>query len=333
MGMYNLEKSVSPDSFLRSHVRKQITSVYPTTTEASTTAIASGLEPCESGWLGWNQYFVENEDGKQGSQQSFMQKYCPYLPVVQLINEHSENLCEQFEDGKISDPRLLKITQAQTLSSFGDEDKLNLQDLVTEIENICTSPGHHYLECYYDQPDAIMHKLGIESKTVKTEIQEINSAMENLYQTVNEKKTDDTLFIISGTHGHIKAEPVVLSDYSKITECLKDVPSLDSRAISFFVKEGLREKFSTLFKKEFGKDYLLLSKQEVIDKHIFGAGGNEESLKKEFPDKKDYTDFIGDYVGIATGNGTIFSKRNRIERGMNGGLTKEELMIPLIIVE
>ena len=344
VGVYNIEKCLSPESFLRTHIKKQITSVYPPTTAAATTAFYSGLEPCETGWLGWTQYFSEvdknvtvyfnsDEQGLPAAKYDLMQKYCPYTPIVQLINKHSEDLCEQFEEGKITDPRLLKIVQAQSLEHFGDTKEFDLQKIINTIENVCAAPGQHYLECYYNQPDILMHKLGVESKTVKTQLQEINNTIENLYNTIIAKKPGDTVLLICADHGHIDVDSVVLSDYSKITACLKKAPSIDSRTLGFFVKEGLGERFCTLFKKEFGNDYLLLSRQEVINKHIFGAGGNEEELKKQFPDKKDYTDFIGDYVAFATGKRTIFNKRNKIKRGMHAGLTSEEIMVPLIVVE
>ncbi|OJF76555.1 MAG: hypothetical protein BKP49_06155 [Treponema sp. CETP13] len=344
LGVYNLEKCLPPDSFLRTHLKKKITSVYPPTTAAASTAMYSGLEPCETGWLGWTQYFSEvdknvtvyfnsDEQGLPAAKYDLMKKFCPYKPFVRLINKHSEDLCEQFEDGKITDPRLLKIVQAQSLEHLGETKEFDLSEIINTIENVCATPGHHYLECYYNQPDVLMHKLGVGSKTVKTKMKEIDIALENLYKSVTAKKANDTVFIITADHGHIDVDPAVLSDYSKITACLKRSPSIDSRTPNFFVKEGLGEKFCTHFKKEFGSDHILLSKQEVINKHIFGAGGNEDELKKQFPDKKDYTDFIGDYVAFATGKRTIFNKRNKVKRGMHAGLTSEEMMVPLIVVE
>ena len=35
---------------------KEITTVFPATTTAATTSIATGLNPVEHGWLGWNMY-------------------------------------------------------------------------------------------------------------------------------------------------------------------------------------------------------------------------------------------------------------------------------------
>ena len=52
-----IKKNLSNNSILKSNVITNVTSVFPTTTAAATTAIHSGLSPLESGWIGWMPYF------------------------------------------------------------------------------------------------------------------------------------------------------------------------------------------------------------------------------------------------------------------------------------
>ena len=59
MGIDMLEHNLPENSFLRSHIIKPISSVYPPTTAAATTSIYSGLPPLEHGWAGWQCYFKE----------------------------------------------------------------------------------------------------------------------------------------------------------------------------------------------------------------------------------------------------------------------------------
>ncbi|OJF76557.1 MAG: hypothetical protein BKP49_06165 [Treponema sp. CETP13] len=339
MGIYNLEMCLPPNSFLRSHVYKQITSVYPPTTVAATTALYSGLEPCESGWLGWTQYFSEvdkndtvflntDDDGNKisnypdESKMSIAQKYCPFKPVVQQINEQCKN-CNNKLDTRV---------EAHAVSPFGDVPYSNFDELFTTIETYCSKPGRHYLECYNNQPDFTMHEKGVDSKEVKLLIEKIDKSVEKMCKTINERNPGDTVFIICADHGHINSEVSVITDYPEIMACLKRLPSLESRTPTFFVKDGMHKEFCELFKHEFGNDFILLTKQEVLDKHIFGNGGNEALLKKQFTDKKNYEDFIGDYVAFATGNRTLFNSKKSILKGVHAGFTREEIMIPLIIV-
>ena len=59
MGVSILEKHLSESGFFRSHLAGSYCSVFPPTTVAATTAVTSGLFPCESGWLGWDEFFPE----------------------------------------------------------------------------------------------------------------------------------------------------------------------------------------------------------------------------------------------------------------------------------
>lgn len=336
MGMYNLEMCLPADSFLRTHMYKQITSVYPPTTVAATTAFYSGLEPCESGWLGWTQYFKEvdkndtvffntDDGGNQitnypdANKMTIAQKYCPYTPIVQQINEHNATKSED------------KVT-ACAVSPFGDVKYSKFEDLFTSIEDLCAKPGRHYLECYNNEPDSTMHKEGVDSIKVKHIIKKINKSVEKMCKNINARNPGETVFIICADHGHINSETAVITDYPEIMECLKRLPSLEPRTPSFFVKEGMLKKFCELFKREFGNDFMLLTKQEVLEKHIFGNGGNEVLLKTQFAEKKPYKDFIGDYVAFAIGSRTIFNSKKSVLKGVHAGFTKEEIMIPLIIV-
>ena len=62
MGISIMAKHLPEDSFLHSHLLKEITTVFPPTTAAATTSYRSGYSPAETGWLGWNQYFPEKDD-------------------------------------------------------------------------------------------------------------------------------------------------------------------------------------------------------------------------------------------------------------------------------
>ena len=59
LGVDMLEHDLAPDDFFRRHLRRELTSVYPSTTAAATTTYNSGLSPLEHGSLGWSLYFKE----------------------------------------------------------------------------------------------------------------------------------------------------------------------------------------------------------------------------------------------------------------------------------
>ena len=59
MGSNILDRMLDKDSFLIKNRLKTITSVFPATTVAATLSMLTGLNPCETGMLGWDMYYKD----------------------------------------------------------------------------------------------------------------------------------------------------------------------------------------------------------------------------------------------------------------------------------
>ena len=59
LGMDALAHDCPPDSFFNTHIFRELSAVYPSTTTAATTSIETDYAPGEHGWLGWTLYFHE----------------------------------------------------------------------------------------------------------------------------------------------------------------------------------------------------------------------------------------------------------------------------------
>ena len=59
MGSKIIDRVLDENSFLIKNRLKDITTVFPATTVAATTSMMTGLNPVESGMLGWDMYFKE----------------------------------------------------------------------------------------------------------------------------------------------------------------------------------------------------------------------------------------------------------------------------------
>ncbi|MDX1359376.1 MAG: hypothetical protein R3232_11145, partial [Clostridia bacterium] len=143
------------------------------------------------------------------------------------------------------------------------------------------------------------------------------------------RKLKDTLVIISADHGHIDInKDIFLEEIAGLGEMLLRPPSIESRAVSISVKPGTHEKFRESFNEILGDDFILLSRDEVFDRNLFGTGGaHPKSL-----------DFIGDFIAAAKGQALL---RYRIPNqavnikflSHHAGLTAAEMYVPLIVVE
>ena len=285
MGSNNLKDILGEDSFLRSNMIDEITSVFPPTTTAATTTLESGLAPKEHGWLGWSLYFDEikdnvniyinrKNDGTMAADYHVADKYIPYDNMINLINK-SDN------------------AKAYLISPFGNHTNYPIStfdELLDGIKMVCNNDDKNYIYSYWNEPDTAMHQNGIKSKFSKEWIERINNAVEIL-----SKELKNTLLIVTADHGHVDCTNEYIGDYENLLKCLKRLPSIESRALSFFVKDDKKDEFREEFFKFFKDEFLLLTKEEVIKSDIFGSGVTHSKFK----------DFIGDYLAISTGKKSI----------------------------
>ncbi|QSX06536.1 alkaline phosphatase family protein [Sedimentibacter sp. zth1] len=312
MGSYNINKMLDKDSFLIKHKVKNISSVFPPTTTAATTTLYSGLSPKEHGWLGWSLHFDEindninifvntNDDNVEFKHFNVANKIIPYESIVNRINNRG-------------------TANAFSVSQFGTNIIDSFDELFEEIENIGSTSQNNYIYTYWNEPDSSMHELGTDNDDVKVWFIRINKSVEKL-----SNKLKNTLIIVTADHGHIDIKGKCILDYPKLLKTLKFLPSVESRAISFFIKEGMHNQFEEEFNKNFKNDFLLLKHQKVMDMKLFGEGSAHRKTE----------DFIGDYLAIAINNITLFNSYQETNhfKGAHAGLTEEEMMVPLIAIE
>ena len=164
-----------------------------------------------------------------------------------------------------------------------------------------------------------MHIHGVHSTETKDEVQMINREVEKLC-----KKLKNSLVIITADHGQADCVNEYLEDYPVLTDMLKIPPSVEPRALSFFVKNGKADAFKEEFNKLFGDSFRLMTKEEVFAENLLGFGTAHNKIK----------DFIGDFLAVATGNVMLNIKRSGVEAiGGHAGLLEEEMTVPFIAIE
>ena len=313
MGINIIEKHLPKDSFLRTHLMTTVSSVFPPTTVAATTTIQSGRSLLEHGWLGWTLYFKEVDDnvsvffnklektGKSAGKDNLAKTLIPYKNVCQRIQEVNPEV------------------NASVVSMQDNSHTYSVGSTCRKIVRITSRPGKHYVYGYWINPDHLIHQDGIGGKKVHKNLLKINREVEKM-----SKKLKDTTMIVLADHGLIDTQWIYLCDHPELSKLLVRRPSIESRAVSLFVKSGKQEEFAQLFKKEFGDKFALLTRQEVLDQHLFGYG-------KENPRVKE---FVGDFLAIALDKYSLgYKPMEHPLIGIHAGMTKEELTVPLIVVE
>lgn len=337
LGTSIMEKHLDADGFFRSHFAGSFNSVYPPTTVAATTSLMSGLYPNEHAWLGWDIYYPQlnktvtvfrNTDQlseKEGAKPSAKDSSGNPLWTIDSLNKPLP--AADFKVGYKFTPYksiVDKINDAGGKAYFSmpflPPYPKDLEAIFSRIKKLCDEDGQKFIYSYWNEPDTTMHKTGTTSDATHEMITSLEKRIQELTSTLS-----DTLFIITADHGHMDSKNLCILDYPEIMNCLKQVPSIESRTLNLFVKDECRKNFPSLFKKNFGDDFLLLTKEEVLEQNVFGPGKNHPGL----------TGMIGDFIAFSISNTSIFNThyQAQVEKGNHAGLTPEEISIPLITIE
>ena len=174
MGSRLIKKILGENSFLYRNMLKEISSVVPATTTASTTSMLTGLTPVEHGWLAWDLYFKKEDKivtmftnkikdtDIDADSVSLARKYFPYKDICELINE----------DGK---------HYAKLIASFNENKYEDIDDMINKIKSSLNVKDKNYIYVYNPEPDTTMHITGIDSKETRDYFELINKKVEELY--------------------------------------------------------------------------------------------------------------------------------------------------------
>lgn len=316
LGVNVITKNLPEDSFLRQHVVAHISSVFPPTTTAATTAYHSGLPPIASGWLGWMNYFPQydkiievfrNKDYYSGEKQNTLppsENILKYTSIYEKILEANPN-----------------VEYYKVFPDFEEDGCASFKEECEKISNcIARNTNKKIISAYWTEPDHTMHEQGVTSENVKNIIEDIDKNLQQL-----SKKLKDTVLIISADHGMKDVEMMMLNDNPDICKLFKRPPSLESRFVNFFIKEGKHQEFTSLFSKYYGDDFVLFNKQELLASNILGKGPTNPLIEN----------FLGDYQAIAVGDKTLHyttgERALKIFKGEHAGYSQEEMEVPLIV--
>ncbi len=313
MGSRILDRALAKDSFFIRNRMKEITTVFPATTTAATYSIMNGLNPVEHGYLGWYTY-VEPIDktimlftGIDKDTQEISKKY-PEAKQKYFVNK---TIVDEINEKGIYKGRIL--------FPFGENKYNDLDDMLSTVKDECMREGKKYIYAYDDEPDHTMHRFGPDSTEVKELIETRNEKVENLCNEL-----EDTIVFVIADHGHIKVDNILLKNYPDITDMLERTTSIEQRAVSFKIKDGMHQKFEKRFKELFGKYFTLYPKDEIIASKLFGDGEENPLFRSA----------LGDYMAIAeTSNKALLTDKDEELFSQHAGYTDDEIYIPLIVID
>jgi predicted AlkP superfamily pyrophosphatase or phosphodiesterase len=311
MGKSIQEKYFTKSDFILRKKAFEITSVFPPTTVAATTAVCSGKYPKETGWLGWRQYFKNhsvvvdmftNNNSKTNEKVPgpFLSSlYCDYQKIWDILKDNGIK-------GGCLYPYPIDQMGPKSLDEF-----FQMADILMKKE------GPHFYYMYNAEPDHSIHEYGTDDKRILHIVKEINRGVYKL-----SKNNKDNLIIVLADHSLINTTFFNIEEHEDFFSTLTTISSLDSRSSFFHLKEGKNEQFVELFNKYYGEHFLLFTKEEVIKQNWFGEGSAHPLFE----------DFIGDYMATSISKyGFTFGEENSMIGAHSGSLEEESLINVAII--
>ncbi len=310
LGVNIINHNLDQKGFFRTHLVDQYSSVFPPTTVAATTSIMSGLMPNEHSWLGWDCYYPQIDKNVAVFSNNEQDTAVPAADYnVAMKYTKYESVFERFKKAGYA---------AHIASPYVEPFPQTFEEIIERIETLCKQSGEKYIYAYWREPDSTMHRTGCFSGESCLMARELEDKVCKLCDRLK-----DTIVIVTADHGLIDNKGVAITSYPALMKCLVRMPSIEPRALNLFIKEGKRKQFEEEFQNQFGDKFILLSKQEVLEREVFGTGKDHPSFQS----------MLGDYLAIATGDVSIFNTVRDAGYfiGVHAGLTQDEMTIPLII--
>lgn len=328
-------KGIREDSKFFKEIRKRgieekITSQFPSTTTAHVTSVVTGKDVSTHGFFEWFTYdskidevftpFLFDYEGKE-----------EILPNDNLFKELKENgVCstiitpsyinnsyysrELFKDGKVK----------------GYDSVEEMFDIL--LQGIKKDKGKNFYYIYYPQIDSIGHEYGMSSYKAYFEINNFIKALDNFYNNVLDKGVNEGIFILSADHGQMEIKDKIY--LNELIPNIEEYMVKDSKGKSI-VPVGYNRDMFLYIKKEFETYVYQFLKEKLKDK-------GEIYLVKDLIDKgifinpsETFLSRVGNIVIIPyDGYGVWWYEKGKYEislKGSHGGLTKDEMEIPLLI--
>jgi hypothetical protein len=318
-------------SVLRSHLTGAMTSVFPTTTATAITSFLTGQAPQQHGLTGWHTWFRElgcvlavlpahPRFGGPGLGDAGIDvgRLYGHVPVFDRLATPSCVVTPGF----IAHSDYNRTHQGRAgLRAYDGLDHM----FAETARAVREAKAPSYVYAYWPELDRIAHEHGIGSDQAAQQLAEIDAAFAAF---LDRMAGSDTLVIVTADHGIIDAgesREIDLADHPALAQSLV-LPLCGERRASYcYVRPDRGDDFEHYCRSELSAFVELHASRALIDAGWFGLGAAHPRLAER----------VGDYTLIMKDNYVIkdrlFNEYRYSQVGVHGGLSEQELYVPLIV--
>lgn len=181
--------------------------------------------------------------------------------------------------------------------------------------------GKNFLTLYVDTIDITGHLSGVGSRELKKDLSSLTKQLERFI----EKAPKDTLVLVTADHGQINCpqkKQLSFSDHPELLSRLAVPPNGEGRVVYLNCKPGRKDKVHDYVQQHFNKQVVVFDSKEVLKMGLLGQGKEHKETSRR----------IGDLVLIVKDRYVLTYPylEGRGIIGFHGGLSREEMLVPLL---
>ena len=322
----NLVNLLDNDSIIKNNKVKDLMTVSPSSTGCVLTSLATATYPSEHGIIGWYNYNRKHN--------------IDYYSLLYTDRKNDKNLNEyniKTEDIYKVNSKLNQLNVKTTVlyydhiynsvySNYVANNDIrrsyqNLDDAFNQILEITESNEKTFTYLYISVIDDLEHVYGVNDKKVIDKISEIETQLKRLNK-------NDVVTIITADHGQTNAPKDIVMDFEKYDKYFYAYPGIDFGMATYYVKKELEKEFVSEFNKDFKDKMHLFKTEEFINNEVFGPINSNSNI----------LDNLGEYISLCNSDSVFINSTNTLKylgktKGNHSGLTKDEMIIPLIVIK
>ncbi len=326
MGADSVSK-LGRNSFLKKHHTRNLTTIFPSATTAAITSFLTGMAPQQHGFPGWY---------------TFLKEVKMTSVILRSLTRYGKNL----DTAKISypapifnhlsAPSYIVIGSHISKSPYNGRMKgkakiltyASLSGLFRRLGGLVRrGRKRRFVYAYWDGFDSLSHHYGKTSSRARGHLRQID---EQLRRFAGRQGTSrkNVLLLVTSDHGQIvcsKKKTILLNKHPHLLQCLASRPAGEFRAVFCRVLPSRRKVFERYVLRVLQKYCSLHRSEEFLKKGLFGRG----KIHPHFKDR------IGNYILLAKGNYAFRDflpwEKPVYYKGHHGGLSKEEMTVPLVL--
>ena len=331
-GLGRAQLDAGPAPALRASLRGTMTSVFPSTTASAVTTFLTGLAPVEHAVTGWFMWLRELDSivaplpfiTRAGGTDLAAFGVSPAdVFVGPSVFERVRADCHVVQPAELVDSR---YSQAHTRGAAprGFEGLGGLVDSILDI--VRRARRRTYVSAYWPVLDTISHEFGTSSVEARRHLAEIDLQFGRLRIAL---AGSGTLLLVTADHGFVDIRPESRLDAESVTGLAPMLarPLCGEPRIAYcYVRDECRADFVERAVEGLDGAARVIDSASMIEDGWFGLGEPHPRLRER----------VGDFALVMQGDYAIRDRLAGEEPfrhvGVHGGVSREEMRVPLVVV-